>query len=205
MNKDRAMFILNIDKDEYIDLNILNKKYKKACLRHHPDKNKNSIIKFYDVVNAHEYMSNYIKHNKKNISFTETVIYIICNIYFMLKSEKIKLYPSLKMLVNKEVYYLKEQNIYIPSWHEYIYFKDVNVIINIFPILPKNISIDENNNIIFNITDNIDNYYEYFKLFNIVYDKLKKGKNIYKNKGIPIIDNKNIYSYKNISDLIIII
>ena len=127
----------------------------------------------------------------------------------------IHLYPTLKNLFNNDIYLLNNNSIEhcIPLWHSYLEF-DNNLVINIEPILPNNISIDENNNIIIkdivNIRDIIhkDIYVVNIsdKEFKIKVDnlKIKKCQIItFKNDGIPRINTKNIFSIDSVSDVYI--
>lgn len=55
--------------------------------------------------------------------------------------------PTLEQLFRKDVFYLEEEQLYIPLWHEELLFdKKIKVLIE--PILPEKVSIDENNNIL---------------------------------------------------------
>jgi hypothetical protein len=206
MNKEEACKILNISLLE-INEYTLKQKYRIALLKYHPDKGGNSDT-FIKIKDAYELLKleikkedplNYYIQLIKNFNYTLVDTFILDPIVQYLKKITYELTPSLNQLLNKNVYYLSEHNIYIPLWHHEITFK--NVIININPILPENIIIDNENNIHVIITNNTNN----FELGGISFliDDCIKNMNLLKGRGIPKINMKNIYDYSELSDIIL--
>jgi hypothetical protein len=94
-----------------------------------------------------------------------------------------ELNPTIENLLNKDIYYLEEEHIYIPLWHhEIIFNKKIKVIIK--PIL-NHMYLDDDNNI-------------YIKK-----DDLPLVSNLKIEKGIPRV-SKDIYDASNLSTLFII-
>jgi hypothetical protein len=206
MNKEDACKILNISLLE-INEYTLKQKYRIALLKYHPDKGGNSDT-FIKIKDAYELLKLEIKKEDpldyyiqliKKFNYTLVDTFILDPIVQYLKKITYELTPSLNQLLNKNVYYLSEHNIYIPLWHHEITFK--NVIININPILPENIIIDNENNIHIIITNNTTN----FELAGISFliDDCIKNMNLLKGRGIPKINMKNIYDYSELSDIIL--
>ena len=129
--------------------------------------------------------------------------------------------PTLKDIIEHNVYKLYvDKNMYlVPLWHSELYFDAPDgseIIVLCQPILPDNISIDENNNIIYDICIKLDldfiknnklvdiNVGE--KLFSVPLHKLHiKEEQMYilKYQGISHITEKNMYSIKNKADIIV--
>ena len=199
MNKTHAMNILNIFINEPITDKMLRKKYLNASLKYHPDKNINTTIHFHEIKDAYEFMLNLPKEDNNSIYKK------IIQLYTLYMCHVIELEPTLNMLLNKEVYYSPLYELYVPLWHESIYFEDKGLFVKISPVLPDYIYIDKDNNILINldvsnicIGDKVE-----FKYFNLEYIFMYNGTNtkIYKNCGIPLI-KKNIYDYEYLSDVI---
>ena len=141
------------------------------------------------------------------------------------------IHPNLKNLLNDEVYILQynEDKYFIPLWHSELTYNinnndDKNIINNsdnclqvkCVPIFEDNIKIDSNNNIITNITLNINelldqeiyNFNLCGKVFEIKISELKIKKYqkyiIYK-EGIARINTKDIYNIEIRSNIIIFI
>jgi len=121
----------------------------------------------------------------------------------------IVLHPSLEDLLDDKVYRLIiDDNIFlIPLWHhELVYdISGADLYVRCFPILPDNVSINENNEIIIrskyaiqellqtkNISFNLAGK-EYKKLSNILFIR-EKQKLLISNNGIAHIDTENIYN-----------
>jgi hypothetical protein len=207
MNKSDAYIILNIDSNEILTELLLKQKYRKACLKYHPDKPGGDSELFIKVKEAYEYLKNevveplhYYIQMLKNFNYSLVDSFIIEPIVNYLKRTTYELNPTLSHLMNKSVYHLVEHDIYIPLWHQEICFK--NIIININPILPDNIMIDADNNIHIIITSSTP---DDFILGGISFSIQHCIKNIdeLKGKGIPRINIKNIYDYTIISDIIL--
>lgn len=207
MNKEEACKILNIS---LLELNeqTLKKKYRVALLKFHPDKG-GTNESFRNVLDAYAYLKNeipieqtndieyYIQLIKKfNYSLVDT--FIVEPLVNYLKKVTYELNPTITQLINKNVYYLSEYDIYIPLWHHEITFK--NVVIHITPSLPENIIIDNENNIHVIITNG--DSFEIGGVSFLISDCIK-NMNLLKGKGIPKINIKNIYDYSELSDIIL--
>lgn len=166
--------------------------------------------------------TNKIKEINDEIIFIKPSLYDIYN-------EKIYIYDIENKQNNSENNNIQDRYIYIPLWLDEIEIdkqisNDKNKIskhfvIHIQPILPKNVLIDENNNI------NIYKYYtskELIKREIIELNELKKENSneilnikinnlfikkyqtiIFEKKGIPIINDTNIYDNSNKSNIIV--
>ena len=170
------------------------KKYKKLCLKYHPDKNINNPYynpeSFNKIKEAHDCLINNInnKNNKKiyNFSILDNIIYIFLNfIYIFNKQKVIQNKTTINNIINKDLmeYYIDNSKVYIPLWIDNITIKtkNKNYIFRNKLCVPKYIEIDNNKNIyIFN-----------YKKHNT------KCKNIkILNKGFPI-NQKTIYDIRN--------
>jgi hypothetical protein len=137
-------------------------------------------------------------------------------------NEIIILNPSIDDLFNNNVYKLNiNGEIYlVPLWHNELYFDNNSlkeeIIVLCEPDLPENLTIDENNNIIYDFTCN-------FSKENLLvsgYLNIQIGKQnfsipcnklfikdvqtyVFKGKGIAQIDEDNMYNIENKSDLIV--
>jgi len=135
-------------------------------------------------------------------------------------NEIIILNPSIDDLFENNVYKLHINNeVYlVPLWHNELYFdtKNNELIVLCEPELPQNIAIDENNNIICNISVNFDkqnllvsgylNISLGKKVFSIPCNKLFiKQSQIYvfKGQGISQIDEDNMYNINKKGDIIV--
>ena len=134
--------------------------------------------------------------------------------------EYIILHPLLEDLFENNLYRLteKNENIIVPLWHhELVYdISGVELYVECYPILPENINIDEDNNIYvflkYNVKElmsletieiNLGN-----KIFCVERNKLylrEFQKYIFKNEGIPIINEENIYDVNKKSTIILCI
>jgi hypothetical protein len=126
--------------------------------------------------------------------------FIVEPIVNYLKKVTYDLNPTLTQLINKNVYYLSEYDIYIPLWHHEIIFK--NVVINITPSLPENILIDNDNNIHVIITNDQLELFTIGGISFLISDCIK-NMNLLKRRGFPRINIKNIYDYSELSDIIL--
>ena len=137
--------------------------------------------------------------------------------------------PLLKDLLDNNIYklYVDDKLYLVPLWHNELYFdvindedKDKEIIVLCQPVLPDELTIDENNNIhitkkiqaneIIDLLMNDDNNFVSLevggKWFSIPLDKLQmKKEQIYrlKGQGISQILEKDIYNVKNKSDIIV--
>ena len=215
MNRVEACKLLNII-PEQLDEKILKKMYRKSCLRHHPDK-KGDTTKFIKITAAYEFLLMEL-NSKDHVSWLDgldiellrkyaTVLeklkipwfdtYILYPLKVHLSQyEFIELNPTLNQLFNKEVYYLETVHSYIPLWHQEVTIKKTTVYIN--PILPSNIELDENNNVIVKLCC----YQPSILLGGISFLIQDNPKIVFKRRGIPRIQIK-IYDSNDISDVII--
>lgn len=124
--------------------------------------------------------------------------------------------PSLKDLQNNNIYKLSidEEIYFVPLWHDELYYNE-GIIVKCIPTLPKNIEIDENNNI--HVTTRIPFTFslleEEFIYVNLESEKLavpinelkmtKVQSHTFRKRGISIINEKNIYDIETKSDVII--
>ena len=205
-----ACELLNINVSDRNNAELIKKKYKRACLKYHPDKNGNQE-KFIKLKEAYEFI------NKKNETimdqFDESVLrkyayflkslesplfkhplflkYVVQPIENHLSEYKTyELNPTIENLLNKDIYYLEDEHIYIPLWHhEIIFNKKIRVIIK--PNL-NNMYLDDDNNIYIKQEDlhllGVSNLTNEFKELKI---------------GIPRV-SKDIYDASNLSTIIII-
>ena len=128
--------------------------------------------------------------------------------------------PTINNLLNSEVYKLTINNslVYIPLWHNELNYE--NNIIKIEPLLDENFYIDENNNLNYYYNDTFENIIklllnkqpliiDILKLnLQIPIEELniKENQNyIFKNIGIPIVNNNNIFDNIKKADIIITI
>lgn len=207
MNKEKACQLLNISLLE-LNKETLKKKYRIAILKYHPDKCEGNSEIFIEVKEAYEFLQKDIKEDTpldyyiqliKNFNYSLVDTFIVEPIVNYLKKITYELTPSLNQLINKSVFYIAEHNIYVPLWHTEINFK--NITININPILPNNIIIDNDNNIHVIINE----YTESFILGDISFliQDCIKNMNLLKGCGIPRINMTNIYDYSVLSDIIL--
>lgn len=118
--------------------------------------------------------------------------------------------PSLEDLLNDNIYVLtfEEEKYFIPLWHDEIYYKNKknnnHIVVKCIPELPDNISLDNNNNLIINVTFSISEIlnkeYVTYNIGNISYDinvtKLHVKsiqQYLIKGKGISLIQSNEIY------------
>ena len=146
-----------------------------------------------------------IIENKEKKNFTKERIHII-------------LHPLLEDLFENNLYRLSEYNIIVPLWHHELLYdiSGIELCIECYPILPENVSIDEDNNlhVILNykledlmsletIQINLGN-----KTFQIERNQLylrEFQKYILKKEGIAKINEENIYDIHEKSTIILYI
>ena len=107
--------------------------------------------------------------------------------------------PTLEQLLRQDIFYLEEEKLFIPLWHEEIVFHG-KIKINITPKLPSNIEIDENNNLMVygEITDTLT----FGSISILINPEEKKEKRII-GKGIPRIQQL-LYDVHELSDIILL-
>jgi hypothetical protein len=220
MNLERACFLLDISPKE-IHTPILKKKYRSKCLRLHPDK-RGDKTSFIELKDAYEFLCNQPKGGSFLDAFDETLLRQYLHTIYFSKLEVFKhplfvryfldpvqdhlqsyktyiLHPTIEQLLRKDIYYLEEEKLYIPLWHQEIVFHG-KIKIMIHPKLPDGIELDENNNILVsNITDT--NVVVLGTISILMDEKEKKEKRIMK-KGIPRIQSF-IYDAQELSDIML--
>ena len=128
--------------------------------------------------------------------------------------------PCLEDLISDNVYILEfeDEKYFVPLWHDEIYYKHKknDLVIKCIPDLSENISLDVDNNIIIEISYNINTLlneeqivYELGKerfIIPIIELKILKKQNyIFKKRGISHINHHNIYDNTSKSNIIFII
>jgi curved DNA-binding protein CbpA len=118
--------------------------------------------------------------------------------------------PSLEDLLNDNIYVLtfEEEKYFIPLWHDEIYYKNKknnnDIVVKCIPELPDNISLDNNNNLIINVTFSISEIlnkeYITYNIGTISYDinvtklHIKSIQQyLIKGEGISLIQSNEIY------------
>ena len=217
MNIQKACSLLDVSIKD-IHTPILKKKYRKKCLRFHPDKHGDKE-KFIELKEAYDFLLS----QPKEASFLDEmdegllrqylysvyqsdfeifkhplfVRHFIEPIQEHLQSFKTyTLQPTLEQLFRQDVYYLEEEQLYIPLWHQEItFYGKIKVIL--IPKLPPNIEIDENNNVIvFGKANDI-----LLGTISILITEQEKKEKRMKRKGIPIIQN-SLYDASELSDIL---
>jgi curved DNA-binding protein CbpA len=206
-----ACELLNIRVSERNNKVLIKQRFKKACLKYHPDKNGNEE-QFIKLKEAYDFL------NKKNESFMDQFEESLLRKYvFLLKTIENPLFkhplflkyvlnpvenhlseyktyvlnPTIENLLNKDIYYLEDEHIYIPLWHhEILFHKKIKVIIK--PILYE-MELDDDNNIYIKR--------ENLHLLNI--SNLNKSE--IPEKGIPRIQGENIYDASKLSTIFIVL
>ena len=164
----RACFLLDISIRD-IHTPLLKKKFRKKCLRFHPDKHGDKE-KFIELKEAYDYILSQPKESSLLDEVDESVLrQYLFSIYHsnieafkhplfvrhfvepvVMHLQSFKTYtlePSLEQMMRKDIYYLEEENVYIPLWHQEIIFHG-KIKIQLHPVLPKHMELDENNNIL---------------------------------------------------------
>lgn len=220
MNLERACRLLDISPTE-VKSPSLKKKYKSKCLLYHPDK-KGEKEKFIELKEAYDFLLNQPKPSSFLDEINET--FLRQYLYSIYKSDidlfkhplfvrhfivpvqehlnhykQYILHPTLEQLLRKDIYYLEEEKLYIPLWHEEITF-DKKIKVTIEPILPDKIELDENNNILvlYEVKDTI----VCGSISISMSSKEKKEKRII-GKGIPRIQS-SLYDVSELSDIILL-
>ena len=162
---------------------------------------------------------NIIKQYKSIFIFNKNIIEKIKKIYNskIENDENIILNPLIDHLFQDNVFKLQLDNniIIVPLWHKELIYEDTNktTYIYINPVLPNNIEIDSNNNIIVSLRENIKNILnkiEYFNIGNTIISinvnkiKLKSYQQIIlNNKGISKINNNNVIDNSKKTNIIV--
>jgi len=121
--------------------------------------------------------------------------------------------PTLNELFGDRIFKLEACNntFFVPLWHSELDF-DKDIIVKCIPELPKNITIDENNNLIVNIKTKFSSLLEQ-NYINVNVNNLfipvnelfikKEQYYIFKEKGISKIDEHNMYNISSKADVIV--
>jgi hypothetical protein len=129
MNRDKARELLDLPL--CFDQQLLRKKYKIACLKHHPDKGNDGTL-FLEIKDAYEYLNDHLYDYESDMTnsndilnqfdsntlkyyvsilkfFKENIDYVINPVVDHLKKfEYYELHPTLDQLFNKSLYILND-------------------------------------------------------------------------------------------------
>ena len=206
----------------------LNNKYKKLILIYHPDRSlinkEKNTEKFKEITEAYNILKNFEIQDKiedKRDKFTiENILETGINIIKVLVENTFinrKIEVNIDNLIDRDIFVMEYENekLYIPMWHHELVFEINNrkIIIECDRNINKNITIDDDNNIIVKVFLKIEDL-KNRKDINVIIsrnlelkidiEKLYIRKNqliIFKNKGIPVINEKNIYFEETLSDI----
>ena len=163
---------------------------------------KDKAIKIFEFINTYQHI---LYVSKKTVDKLKEIINKKIE-----NDNMIILNPSLEDLLNDNIYVLtfEEEKYFIPLWHDEIYYKNKknnnDIVVKCIPELPDNISLDNNNNLIINVTFSISEIlnkeYITYNIGNISYDinvtKLHVKsiqQYLIKGKGISLIQSNEIY------------
>ena len=218
MNKSRAKYLLNIHTNQ-TNKELLRKHYLKECLKHHPDKNKESSL-FIEIKEAYDYLLDDMDTISPlfymNEEYTHTIFAILKQYIYQPFETHINSYnvyelnPTIDKLFNKEVYYMENHDIYIPLWNHELLYEEKKIKIKIKPNIPDYVAIDIYNNIHIYLeikTKHIGDKTEFKiggKPISFIYDKtiLETNELILHQQGIPMIKEK-IFEHNELSNIII--
>jgi len=193
--------------------------FKKIPIKLFEELNKETALNIYNFLSKYK---NVFHINQKTL---DKLIAIVSKKYEDVM-EYYKLNPSIDDLFENNVYklYVNEQLCLVPLWHNELYFEgtEINnkkeIIVSCEPELPKNITIDENNNLHIKINFNsttipnliLNNETFIFNIgkkeFSIPVDKLYMKLNQYyriKGEGLSKINEDDIYDVSEKSDIIV--
>ena len=223
MNRTKACAILDLPFS--FDETLLRKKYKLACLKYHPDKNRNHNNLFLEVKEAHDFLLKEMNESESTSEYDRDIVHDILNkfdsdtlkyyvsilhyfkenidyvmnpvINHLKKFEYYELHPTLEQLFNKSLYMLND--IYIPLWHHELTIDHYKI--KIIPDLPDYIDIDIDNNVHVYLTLQSSKTFT-FLLGGISFliNETCENEQIFIGQGIPIIQEK-IYDI-SLSDVI---
>ena len=207
----------------------LNCNYKKLILLYHPDRSLNNkeinTEKFKKINEAYNILKKYELKERDNIekiendNIIESILETGINIIKIISKNNTinkKINVNIDNLIDKDVFIIeyKNEKLYIPMWHHELIFElDNKIIIECERNINKNIIIDEDNNIfvkVFVKLEHLKNRKDISVIISknlelkIDISKLYIRNNqviIFKNKGIPIINEKNIYFEDTLSDI----
>jgi hypothetical protein len=219
MNREKACALLGVSAEE-IHTPILKKKYRSKCLRYHPDK-KGDKEKFIELKEAYDFLLKEPKEEsildsihesllrqylysiyKSEIEWFKHPLFVkYCVLPIQKHLQEYKTYclkPTLTQMLRQDIFYLEEEKLYIPLWHQEIVFHGkIKVILE--PILPENIELDENNNIL--VSGEPDSIV-IDTLSILINEKERKEKRMI-GKGIPRIQFE-LYDVSELSDILFV-
>ena len=165
MNESRAYALLGVPKDASPEL--LKKSYRRKCLACHPDKNGDKLA-FIELKEAYDFLSQpkpswleefdvcFLRQylfsiHKVDLSICKHPLFVKHFVEPVQKHvDQYKTYilrPTLEHMLKASIYYLEEEHLYIPLWHQEILFHGkIKVILE--PELPDWVELDEDNNLI---------------------------------------------------------
>ena len=169
------------------------------------------------------YILIWLRQNKTILHLDDKFMEDLNHIYNKIQNKKqiVYIFPEFGDLFEQNIIKLvhKKQVYYVPAWTKQIIFdidknEQTELIVNVYPNLPKNINLDSQNNIIYELNIDIKTLLslEFLPILickttiNIPVNDIKiinKQKFYFKKQGIPRIDENNSYNNENISDIII--
>ena len=242
-NVEKSYTLFEIQNVDDISIDNIHKKWKKLCLKYHPDKNiENTSDKFIEIQEAYKILLNekqkkinFQRHQSSKKNYEDIIYEVMLKLMHVDNLKKIVnwlyndkknceniLHVCFDQVLNKEIY--PHDGLYIPLWHKKIYRHQMlydgaiaNDYNDLFVIhvenIRRNVMLLDNNDILIYMKDDIllrkddnvkvyvsESTYYMFRLSDII---RKNRYHILLNKGIPKIDNHNIYNVSELSNIII--
>lgn len=162
MTETRAYALLGLPRDAPLDR--LKKAYRRKCLACHPDK-KGDTRAFVELKEAYDFLSQPKPSWLDEFDVTLLRRYLfsvhqfsVCRHPLFVKHfvepvqkhvDQYKTYifrPTLEHLFQASIYYLEEEHLYIPLWHqEILFYGKIKILLE--PELPSSVELDDDNNI----------------------------------------------------------
>jgi hypothetical protein len=214
-----ACLLLQIRPHERFDIPLLKKKYKKACLLHHPDK-KGNDTEFIRVKEAYAFLltrpedglMDRIEEKQwrlyaywlSHIEHPLLTQYVVRPIEQHLSGYKTYLLePTIENMLRKDIYYLEEEQLYIPLWHqELVFYKKIRIVLKpkLFTKLGK-VELDEVNNLYVPV-QSTDTCLCFGGISILITEEDRKRGRI-PGKGIPrLSEGEKIYNVDHLADII---